>query len=159
MVCISQEERSRLCHKWSRITYEDPLVSGMMEPPPRSRPPDAAAVGGKEQSSDHVDIVIEPVAVGQGDTIAIVSPTSNNICPATGDSSDSEIDESGIQQSHFAQLPAGAGCGLEHQRRPVGVSRALRSSVEAYQRQYQRYQQLTCTQAEGDFDPAVMIAR
>ena len=152
-----QEERSRLSHKWSHITYEDPLVSGVGGPPPCSRPLDAAAEGGEERSSNCVDIVIEPVAVDQGDTLTTTLPASE-VCPAT-EGSDGETDNSKRQPSHVTPPPVGAGCGKERQRKLVSVSRSLRSSVEAYQRQYQQYQRLTCTQAEGDFDPSVVITR
>jgi len=132
-------------------------VSGLREVPPHSRPLDATAIGGEERRSDH--IVIEPVADGQGDTLTTVSPVSK-VCPAGKDDSGSETGESEEQQQvQVPPLSVRTGRGQNCQRKLVGVSRALRSSVEAYQRQYQRYQQLTCTQAEGDFDPSVVITR
>ena len=132
-------------------------MSGVREVPPHSRPLDATAIGGEERRSDH--IVIEPVADGQGDTLATVSPVSK-VCPTRKADSGSETGESEEQQQvHVPPLSVRTGRGQNCQRKLVGVSRALRSSVEAYQRQYQRYQQLTCTQAEGDFDPSVVITR
>ena len=132
-------------------------MSDVVEPLSAFRPPDAAAVM-KEPHGHHNDIIIVPVAVGQGDTVVSLSPVSK-VCPATEDNSDSETDTSEIQQSHVPLQPGRTYSDHGQWGKMVGVSRALRSSIEAYQKQYQQYQRLTCTQAEGDFDPSVLITR